>query len=109
MEIFGILQFCISARCPDRCSVGARRLRIRSYFAVELDVNSLTATTHTHADTFMQAFRIMKDMGAPTQTFLVMKLGIWIQIKTEVAPQILSRDSHLRKVIISGNSLSVMM
>ena len=74
-------------------------MRIRSYFAVELDVNSLTATTHTHADTFMQAFRIMKDMRAPTHTFLVMKLGIRIQIKTEVAPQILS----------SGNSLSVIM
>ena len=36
--------------------IGARRLRIRSYFAVELDVNSLTATTphtrrHIHAGT----------------------------------------------------------
>ena len=56
MGIFGILQFCISARCPDWFSVGARRLRIRSYFAVELDVNSLTATTphtrrHIHAGT----------------------------------------------------------
>ena len=56
MGIFGILQFCISARCPDRCSGGARRLRIRSYFAVELDVNSLTATVphtrrHIHAGT----------------------------------------------------------
>ena len=46
--------------------IGARRLRIRSYFAVELDVNSLTATTHTHADTFMPALRIMKDMAAAT-------------------------------------------
>ena len=81
MGIFGILQFCISVRCPDRCSVGARRLRIRSYFAVELDVNSLTGTPHTRRH--IHAGTQDNERYGGTHSHipgLVMKLGIRIQI-----------------------------
>ena len=89
--IFGILQFCISARCPDRCKeIEDKELFCSRTGRKQFNSNNPHTRRHIHAGTQDNE----RYGGGHSHGQLVMKLGIRIQIKTEVALQILSRDNN---------------